>query len=69
MKKHSIETGLMKGGILNLLSVFQSKKDFESLNDLVLMDYFDKSLLLTKLTIASFLLTPTIAIIAMELKT
>jgi hypothetical protein len=69
MKKHSVEWGVMKGELLNSLSVYQSKKDFESLNDPILMDYFDKGLLLIKLAIASFILTPTIAIIAMELKT
>lgn len=69
MKKHSIEWGVMKEEMLNSLSVYQSKKDFESLNDPKLMDYFEKGLLLIKLAIASFILAPTIGIIAMELKT
>ena len=69
MKKHCIEWGVMKGEMLNSLSVYPSKKDFESLNDPILMNYFNKGLLLIKLTIISFILTPTIVIIAMELRT
>nr|WP_294862479.1 hypothetical protein [uncultured Fluviicola sp.] len=69
MKKHAVEWGVMKGETLNTLSVYQSKKDFESFNDPILMGYFEKGLLLIRLTIFSFILTPIIGIMAMELKT
>lgn len=68
MKKHSVTWGVMKGEKLNSLSVYQNKKDFESMNDSNLMAYFEKGLLLLKMTFFSFVLTPTIGIIVMEVR-